>query len=297
MRFTVTGKKVLIIFTKYHLILITGGAYLHDQNPDLALCWHNVYEWLKSWLNKQPASAADNLFILHDFLELLKTEGMGPPATISHEAILSYSSARHLKENVSALIGRVEKSVKWENLVKEDYEKNIPNNRCSLYAEHYGRIGINLLGGAAWDSWCPGIFVGFVIDYEDYNVKPLIPPSPDCSIIIDFWEEHHDTYVKHKLYHAMLEELENRVSILNKELASRMPDPDIGWDFHNHLKADDDPKNLWHPIHIRMPMLELFRGTCTSEEQDERFIEKVSEVLLIIKDCKPFWELRSVLKG
>lgn len=61
---------------KYHLILITGSTNLHDQEPDLALCWYTICDWIESYL-KNPEIVADNHFILRNFLELLKHEGMG----------------------------------------------------------------------------------------------------------------------------------------------------------------------------------------------------------------------------
>lgn len=88
-------------FNDSYLILITAAASQHSQNPDLALCWSDVYVWIQEWIDSQDDEPD---FIFKDFLLLIKNEGMGSPAPISNEAILSYYPSRGFKQQISDLI-------------------------------------------------------------------------------------------------------------------------------------------------------------------------------------------------
>lgn len=265
---------------RYSLILITGAAYLHDQNPDLALCWYDIYNWIDTWVkDAQKPVGIEFLFMLESFNHLLKKEGMGPPATISHEAIVSYFPARGFKNKIKDLLGRADKMIAWENLIPEEhYQLKIPGKK-GKNGEEWGRIGRQLLKG----GWDPGIFVGFMLNGSDHKVKPLVSNSPDCSIIIDidYKRSYDKSYVDYESYQKMVKDLEEAFR-------------DSMWDFHNHQEEHENP-NLWHPIHIRIPMVELFRGTRSSAEQDECYRKAVSEALILIKGCESFWNLRSDL--
>jgi len=257
---------------KYKIVLITGGKFQHDQNPDIALCWHNIFHWVGEW---QKENQTD--FIFDDFKELLSREGMGPQSLISHEAILSYFSARDFPRHLSQFIERAEKDIKWKSLVEADHFKiSVVNKRGSLYGDAWGRIGIKIL-----DGLIPGLFVGFMLDGRDHRVAPLNSQSPDCSVIFDFSSKYHDIYPTHNLYLSMVKEISEGISSLD-------------WDFHNHLAEHENP-NKHHPIHIRIPIVDLFRETRTSEEQLERFKCEVTKVLGVISSCDNFWKLRDLL--
>lgn len=267
---------------KTRLILITGGVFQHDQKPDLAICWHNVYQWLSDWQQGQQGQQSQQghavNFLTESFKELLVEEGLGPPATISHESILSFYPAINFKKNLSQLISRVEKSCDWLSLVREGHGKIIvPKHKGTIRGEEWGRIGLQIL-----DSWHPGIFVGFMLEGDDHKIKPLQNEKPDFSIIIDIDKKHHTYYQKNKDYLDIISELTPKLKTL-------------GFDLHHHIDKDNNP-NMWHPIHIRMSMLDLFRGTRNAAEQDQRFKEKATEVLALIRDCEPFWRLRAFLQ-
>ena len=50
----------------YRLILITGHHSQHGQNPDLALCWHEIYVLIKSYL--EFSQATEITWLIKDFL-------------------------------------------------------------------------------------------------------------------------------------------------------------------------------------------------------------------------------------
>ncbi len=55
------------------------------------------------------------------------------------------------------------------------------------------------------------------------------------------------------------------------QLRDRLSRDSRGWDFHDHL-AIRKP-NLWHPIHLRRPLVELWAGASTGEERYSRALE------------------------
>ena len=57
--------------SKVKVVLITAKSSQHSQNPDLALCWYDIYNLIDDWLQKNTDAVAK--FIFKDFLKLLKT--------------------------------------------------------------------------------------------------------------------------------------------------------------------------------------------------------------------------------
>ena len=263
---------------KYKIILITGGRHLHDQNPDLSICWYDVYRWIDEWQSNLGTDVdAGHRFLFDDFKKLLQWEGLGPPAPISHESLLAYYSARNLRQNLSSLIARVSHRSIWAEFVKENhFELYIPKIKGLPPGDGWGRIGIELLRGRY-----PGLFVGFMLDEWDHKVKPLSPSSPDVSVILDFDQKYHKDYPQDPLYEETI-----------RKMSVQLPE---GWTLHEHLKKDN-PINPWHPVHIRMSATDFFRGTKNSEEQDECFYQKIGQVLRMIKSIDEFWTLRERYK-
>ncbi|HHL18809.1 MAG TPA: hypothetical protein ENJ33_03660 [Thiothrix sp.] len=70
-----------------------------------------------------------------------------------------------------------------------------------------------------------------------------------------------------------------------------------GWNFYHHIEDDNvEKKNYWHPIHIRKPMIDLFEGTITAEDQEKRFIEATKEIIPIIIKSKYYQNLKNDIK-
>ena len=256
-------------YKKSYLVLITASSNQHSQNPDYAFCWSDICLWIKEWISLQEKESE---FIFNDFSRLIENEGMGPPAPISHEAILCYYSARNLKEQISNLIRRIEHE-DWGKLVpSSDFKLFIENKRGHHYGDAWGRIGVHLLGGGDND-WCPGVFVGFLIDGEEHCTRPLLEKkSPDFSVIIDFDINLHNQYPQHVIYKKFVGRVSDEIVKLNN-----------GWDFYHHIEDQSiESVNKWHPIHIRKPMLELFRGTIIIEEQIQIFMKNTKEILNVI---------------
>lgn len=168
----------------YHLILITAASYLIDQNPDLALCWHDVHAWIKEW---QSHRDYEEEFLFGDFCQLLENEGMGPPAEISHAAILAFLPAQYFLNKISDLIQRAAKHDWASSLPAGECKVHLPGHRGCLWGDDkYGFFGFHLLDDGA--NWASSISVGFFPDPKEYLFEWLCPSNPDFSInLISTW--------------------------------------------------------------------------------------------------------------
>lgn len=254
------------------LILITGHEKQHDQDPDLALCWHNVYKYIDGWLEGKEGK---DYFMFESFQNLLVQEGLGPSAPISHNSILSYYSAFSLVDNTIKLVSSVfnnEKKV-FDSIFgdQESYELQDDGSK-------YGRIGLSM-----FKVWSPGVFVGFLINGKDHCTTSLLGErSPDFSVILSFDKKFHNTYLDYENYNLFVKYLEDEIHVLGD-----------GWNLYHHvLDKNVSSANKWHPIHIRKPMIELLQGTITTQDQSKRFVDASRTILGIIKKSESFYAMK-----
>jgi hypothetical protein len=257
----------------FHLILITGATHLWAPGADLNLCWRDVHQWIKEW---QEHRSYEPDFLFGDFQLLLETEGMGPPAPISHESIFAFKAAQGFEWQLIQLIERL-RHHPWLDL--------LPAWRADLFfpkgCQEWGRTGFNLLGNS--ETWAPGLGAWFLLYPADHRVDWQNPQTPDFSIIVDVNANLFPNYSQLPSYQKMRDDLQRAVEIEASD-----------FEFLDHLGTHPSP-NRWHPIHIRMPMVELFRGTVDADDQDRRFIRAASQVLGLVGNCAAFWEFRDDL--
>lgn len=260
-------------FDEYRIVLITATQQQHEQDPDLPLCWSDIYNLISDLENSN-----DSELLFRDFQQLLKSEGLGPPAPISHTSIRYHYETKDLKKNISDLIerikGREEQKKKWKKMIKKDLDIR---KRVG-----WGRIGLELL------PWEGSIFIGILVDGKDHKTEPIdLVKGPDFCLIISFDQSLHDFYTEEKSYKKLVEEL----------LPKKVEQLNDGWQFYDHLKDFEAPrKNKYHPIHIRKPMLDVFCGTESCEDQEERFYEAASTLIRLVAEEESFWALRESCK-
>ena len=272
-------------FDEYRVVLITATQQQHEQDPDLPLCWSDIYNLISDWEKRD-----NNELLFRDFQQLLKSVGLGPPAPISHTSIRYYYETRDLKENINGLIervkGREEQKKEWKKMIKKDYDLSHRSQRGKY--DNNGRIGLELLSSDDPNHHRPrGIFVGILVDGEEHKTEPIDRvKGPDFCLIISFSPSLHDFYNEENHYKKLVEELPKKVKQLND-----------GWQFYDHLKDFEAPrKNKYHPIHIRKPMLDVFCGTESCEDQEERFYEAARELIKLVVEEESFWALRESCK-
>lgn len=264
-------------FTKSWVILITATKGQHTQSSDLALCWSDVYKIMSNWMKL----GKDFSFIFEDFLQLLKDEGMGPPAPVSHESILYYFSAAKLENSIIDLMQRV-KNNGWVPKTKNEVLKSwVEQRNKPILKKEWGRVGFTYL------SWKPAIFVGVLLNGKDHCVKPSdINQGPDFCLILSFEKIHHKDYPINNYYLEFIESLESKIKNL-----------DEGWSFYHHIRDSSvRKKNKYHPVYIRKPMLNVFAGSELAEEQEDIFCRTANMLVDLVGEEESFWSLRSSLK-
>ncbi|MGD1851141.1 MAG: hypothetical protein ACFCBU_11230 [Cyanophyceae cyanobacterium] len=265
-------------FIENCIVLITASVRQHDQNPDVAVCWSDIFTLIESWLREN----SDSSFIFKDFLDLLKGEGMGAPAPITHEAIKYYYASSNLKRTISELIDRISRR-DWSVYIQQDYEITVPNLRSQYLGQAFGKIGIQLLNGLF-----PGIYVGVDVDGEPYGFPPsYAEKGPDFCLILEFDCSFHGQYPLNQNYVQLVDRLSTKVATLGEgwELYCCLVDPAVD----QYAKGKD---YQWRPIYIRKPLLEVFAGTSTGEEQGDRFYDEANKLIKLVTEEDYFWRLR-----
>jgi hypothetical protein len=255
-------------FSTYHLVLITANSAQHEQNPDLAMCWSDVYIWMDEWEKKEKED-----FFIRSFQDLLRHEGMHPSAVISHAAILYYFETKDFEKNIRELFSRV------SNVAANVIAKIIPHSEMLFpKQDEWGRLGI-----CSAQPWLPGIFIGVMLDGYDHAILHNLK-FPEFVIIISFEFHLHGHYMNEPFYIKLVDELSSNYKLTEQ-----------GWNFYHHIKDEEiEVKNYWHPIYFRKPLLEVFRGTVTAKDQDEKVLDIIRLFLPIIWNSENFQGLRKV---
>lgn len=246
----------------YKLILITGLSRQHEQKPDLALTWSDIYKFLKHWLETKSDDS-----LVRDFINMLAEENLGPAAPVSYESIVSYLPAQSLLPNLkNVTLSAAQADWRWVSQ-RIGLNKNapIPNNPVK-YQYEYGRLGLDIS-----DSWFPGIFIGTLLNTYEYKVQHSnLNLGSDFSLILCF------DIRKLQQFEADFFHSEEYT-----KLRSRLKENSGTWDLQDQRFEANRP-NRWHPLHLRKPLAEVLRGTITFEEQVDRFILQGREVIELL---------------
>lgn len=258
----------------YRMILITGHYSQYDQNPDLALCWHDIYVLLNHYL--AASQQRETTWVINDFLQLLKSEGLGPAAPISHTAICHYQEAITLRSQLEALMSRIA-THQWP---VPDYQSEVKKKE--------GVVGIQFYRGNSENigckNWTPGVLVGFMLEGWDHLYESRLKDGLKFILNLSITHRFHDVYLDLAEYKE-----------LTKELADKAANSSRDWTFYHH-RAQANPFNPWHPLYLEYPMLDVFKGTETTAEQEQRFIEIAEEALSLLVSCPAFEKLTAALE-
>jgi hypothetical protein len=238
------------------VVLITPSARGASERADVHLTWAEVYALLEG------AELGEDMG-RRMFLRLLREEGFGPPAPVSHESLLTYLPSATLEASLDALMERA-LELDWSRayeLVGRPRGEREPYRRPSRGAPRIkeGRVGVDL-----YRSWRPGVFLGVMLDGSDHKVEPSQPSrGPDMCLVLDL-SNNPDFATGRQAYLASAGYLD----MLERVLA----DERSGYDVVDHLATHTRP-NPWHVLHVRRPLSEVLAGTRTSDEQLTRFHE------------------------
>jgi hypothetical protein len=264
----------------YKLIIITGNHSQHTQDPDVAICWRDVFLSVENYV-KHEGKSSPIVYLFNDFLQLLKEIGLAPHGAFRCEEIVGYAS--DFSSRMEGLWDSCAKEFKavYEAKFKDSLFGKCFDSKVQKCSMRDGRIGMQL-----FDEWRPGLFVGTLLDCAGHGVTSSNSKlGPDCCIIIDFEESFHGSY-ESDAYSALVESLEQAFKC--------QPD---GWSFYNHL-ADQDmtDKNLWHPLHIRKPLVEVLSSGLSDSSLQAQALDlaaKLSSPIHLVIDKTDLIKYRS----
>lgn len=242
----------------HRLILITATTADHSREADACLCWSDVHKIVEQLVENN--GEADKHSHLTDFLDLLIHEGLGPPAPIAHQALRYYPIARDLPMQLESVLSPLQHQ-DW--LVSDRY---LPK-----FKSHWGRIGLEFYRRDVQQEWSPGLFLGSVLDGRDHCVSHRHKDALQLQLIVDFDRHLFGTYPTMVSYRA-----------LKERLAAVAPDQ--GWSFYDHL-ADARGANRYHPLYLERPLLNVFQGATTCEEQQQKFYAMGQQALGLVEEA------------
>ncbi|MFH1468333.1 MAG: hypothetical protein ABIO70_28350 [Pseudomonadota bacterium] len=249
---------------RFKVVLVTASRRQHEQDPDFALTWAEVVNFLRSRKN-EPVG----IDMVQQFVDFLDTDGLGPLPLVTREAIAGYLTGRTLEPSLTALFERLPGVLDLEALRPLYRALGLSDTLKApfVYGTRWGRLGLDF---PSWRAWRPGVFVGVMLDGRDHLVglsKPEL--GPDFSLVVDVhlhpgqptWEE----IVRHPEFAA-----------LRDRLAAGSGD----YEFVDHLAMQ--PVNRWHPIHLRRPLAEVLRGVSGTEEQFSAVEAEIGNVIGVL---------------
>ena len=272
-------------YSPVRIVLITGTKAQHEQNPDIALTWLDVYHFVNEVATNLPSST-----FLRDFSELLKEHGLGPQPALSHESMISYLPSKNFLPDLQSILWKVHEAVRIGNISRilyVDEPSGIDRNIKWNYniSRFWGRVGTEYLR-----VWRPGIFVGCIVDNKDHaNSYTDCSKGIDFCLILSFDQESVQDenigecyglidYEHDPIYRDLLLELQSSIEQLD------------GYELYNHL-VEQEP-NRWHPLYLRKPLSEVLKGCETQEEQVARLVRDSEKLVGFLVNSHSFQQLR-----
>lgn len=256
----------------YRIVLITARRHQHEQMPDAALCWEQVYGALN--MVKEDLKEEVVVWAINDFLALLRHEGLGPREPINRIGIAYYSEAIALERKIASLMDAAQHEP-WPLL-------KFPQIAVDKKAKRYGRIGLDFgpMDNQGNRMWRPGVFCGFLMDGTDHCAEGITDREPHLAVIFDFDLEAQRYYKEGREYTVFLAEFSERCRADLTEWRL--------WDMPMLL---GNKANFWHPLILSMPMSNLFDGVTSADEQLSVFRQHISQVQECLLRCPSFFSL------
>ncbi len=254
---------------KYKLVLITANQTQHTSRDSVInLCWSDIHEIINNWLSN--ADESENPIFFRSFLRLLKDVGVGPPIPVEYAEILFYNIGKKLVAQIEGFLSTLQNKYgdRLKSLLEEQGDKKCGNCSGHYALNRWGRYGFEFCDPPTPNWWNPSLFIGFLLDTKDHKVEPVDEnKSPDFSLIVDFNDAYHEKYPTNDFY-------------LNfkKDIRSILETTKFTWDMYD-IADHNGSKNKWHPLHIRVPMREIFVETENIDSQADRFFQYTEDIV------------------
>lgn len=142
-----------------------------------------------------------------------------------------------------------------------------------LYVD--GRLGIDLL-----TPWRPGVFVGVMVDPRDHRCGFSSPTAgADFDLIVSLAYNNRTGSGTFQPYCADNKAFRSQPEYLR--LLERLGSDSGGFSFHDHVREVARP-NLWHPIHLRKSLADVFAGATTQDQRYARWLDAARQALSVL---------------
>lgn len=233
---------------EFQTVLLTKSKDQHEQNPDIQIIWHDVYEFFSDPIRKESYNA-DEKIIIEQFLKYLTEVGMGMKSSIQIGSVENYCEAMKLDQTLKGIFCEILDDTSWETKCNgltdfvASYNPGVPVKR-------WGRIGIEFS-----DEWKPSIFAGVVLDNSDHKLQGF-NNQPQLVVLIDC-----DPEVKNEF----------------QSLFTQIPNHEEGF------SIDTSPKNKWRLLILQKPLKEVLKHVEYEEQKKDISDEIILGINLILK--------------
>ncbi|PMG86418.1 hypothetical protein BCU83_04195 [Vibrio breoganii] len=263
-------------FKDHRIVLITAISSQHQQDYDVALCWSEIADAIKSI----KASEDKTQWLREEFIALLKDNGLLDITPIN-PLVLSYYKEALLLDGQLLNIGRASLNRNWYLSTLEDQFFI-----CSDKVRNaWGRIGIEFITSTSLSeeaAWAPAIFCGFIKDGSDHLVEELMPRGPIAALVMSISSSLHKQ-VRHELSYSSLVE----------ELSSKLRNQSL-WKLSDRTKEKE--YNPWHPLIIYCDVSKLYENTNSTIEQEQIFEEHMDQLQRWLVECPSFESFCKAMK-
>ncbi len=207
-----------------------------------------------------------------------KDATVGSSGFVEDAAIEYYNLGKKLVPQINGFLSTLEN--KFGKRLKSVLQKQ-GDEKCRYYDEK-DKKNEGLYGFGFCESpkkkWNPGFFVGFHLDVEakywravetdNWLVEPIAKnKSPDFSLIVVFDAKYCPKYPNNAFYKNFKDDIRSIIKTTK-----------FKWDIYDIAKNSGDQSEC-HPIHLRVPMQDMFTGTETIDKQADRFFEYIEDIV------------------
>lgn len=262
-------------FSDYRLVLITEREYQHQQSPDCAFCWNNVYSLIKKQLaHIEP----DVIWYAKEFMALLKSESLGPVAPINPIAIQHYLEAKALDDQLASLFRMA--TLPQNNWPLGSGFGTVINDLSKKVEQRFG-IEFRPIENGSARGWFPGIFHGVIFDGSDHHFNEDMGNRLHVAVVFDFDRRTHQLLRKSDTFRCFSLDFCQRIAALNAD-----------WKVINKPQQSGIQNiNWYHPLALIQPMEQFFAGLHNAEDQLAHFVQQMSRVQQVIVESTDFASL------
>lgn len=269
--------------------IVTGRSWQWTQEADWRLTWPDLHSLVHTI--QQSGHGSD---ILAEFMQFLTENQLGPELPLLPERLLAYTKARGIEGQLAALHSEVAVRMTGEPLgrILRVLGTREPLTVPPKIYKRWGRIGFEL---PSEPLWRPGLFIGTLLDPEDHLVCWSRPErGPDLTLILSFMMPNQgDPGAKPDrdafLYSPSFEALRLRL------VAASEAGPYHVVDVLGDQQRKETAVNLWHPLHLRRPMIDVLDDAQSLAEQAERVVKELQGMLGVLLEGGELEFLRDTL--